>query len=424
MNNKLFQESTEDNLWQLNACVGENTGSPDNSIGYAGGFQSAAEILLKQAGVSKPKESAETWGIYPLVDMIVYPILYCARHHVELDLKRILPKITFLNNYRKNITKASNPTTESKETITHSVLNVFGKIENLSKSTDPRLIEYVEKIRPYVLEIESIDQSGQTFRYAIDSENSKLHLAEISRINLQSFANGYSKLCEILEEFDILATSLEIEYRTNTMTKELNREQLLDIAKSLPNRNEWSESKFQEIAIDIKKKYNLSSRGFHRACCLIQKNIALSHHVGIIYKIEGLCKETLIKLHSTPKNSFLDFEKLTEQELSAILGILDIGLLRNYPDNFEHYLIVRPEDIDPIDYNNERDQQYIARRVSSRPDAMELGLILLGQQEILLDFQLIYQQEIKNLKDKRENSAIDKLNYSFEKFLSQSKEKQ
>ena len=72
----------------LNACVGENTGSSDNSYGYAEGFKTAAESLLKLLGVARPSAADENWGAGILPDTLVYPICYSARHHAELALKR------------------------------------------------------------------------------------------------------------------------------------------------------------------------------------------------------------------------------------------------------------------------------------------------------------------------------------------------
>ena len=91
-NRLLSQNPLSEDDWYLNACVGANTGAHDNSVGDSGGFQAAAEILLRLSRVATPPRAHEHWGANPIVDMLVYPICYCARHHAELVLKSALPK--------------------------------------------------------------------------------------------------------------------------------------------------------------------------------------------------------------------------------------------------------------------------------------------------------------------------------------------
>ena len=59
------------------ACVGNNGGTTDEDI--RNGFKRTVEILIKSLKVSQEVE-----------DLLVYPIVYNARHSIELSLKIVI----------------------------------------------------------------------------------------------------------------------------------------------------------------------------------------------------------------------------------------------------------------------------------------------------------------------------------------------
>ncbi|MBP4047461.1 hypothetical protein [Chromobacterium violaceum] len=65
----------------LNACVGDNGFADDRT--YADGFATAVEKLV---GAAIRREV--------LVDTVIYPICFCARHYIELFLKYNVRKIS------------------------------------------------------------------------------------------------------------------------------------------------------------------------------------------------------------------------------------------------------------------------------------------------------------------------------------------
>jgi len=48
---------------------------------------------------------------------------------------------------------------------------------------DKRYNPFIEKLDEYILDISSVDATGQTFRYPVDNE-SKKHLTEVSNISV------------------------------------------------------------------------------------------------------------------------------------------------------------------------------------------------------------------------------------------------
>ncbi|WP_175864472.1 hypothetical protein [Burkholderia cepacia] len=388
----------------LNACVGTNTGSSDNSYGYAEGFRTAAELMLKILGVARPAATDDNWGADLLLDTLVYPICYSARHHVELALKRALPQAWAIFTMRSpnNPQGLSKP---RKNEVTHSVLGVWSLLDAIcSKVGDDRLSILVKDLEPFVEGIDEIDSSGQTFRYASNADDATLHLRHTSHINLQHFADDYAEMCKLLEELELHLNALIVEYSMGSFTSKLNREQLVEIAKRLPPRSLWNTPAFKEAKAEIMGSYQLTSNDFQRACDMLQEKRALSHLIGAPAPIAGLRKDTFERLRSVSMTrSEKDSTALSLDERSALFGLLQVGSPAIYPEQFESFLGPRPMDEDrAAQFDVERAPDYLARRVSSRPDLVEHGLSVLGQTDLLIEFREVYGEEIDALRAARE----------------------
>lgn len=81
----------------LNACVGNNTGSSDDS-GYITGFAQAALVLIAAAKVQSFKDPTTGDEIAVYQDALIYPICFNARHHIELFLKRQIRRVAALRD--------------------------------------------------------------------------------------------------------------------------------------------------------------------------------------------------------------------------------------------------------------------------------------------------------------------------------------
>ncbi|MBN3756054.1 hypothetical protein G3N95_24140 [Paraburkholderia sp. Tr-20389] len=405
ISNKLIKGymSPGDN-WHLNACVGSNTGSSDNSYGYAEGFKAAAELMLRLLNVDKPAAADENWGSDLLIDTLVYPICYSARHHVELALKRAVPRAWRI--FKMRSPNDSHGLSEPRQNeLTHSVLDVWSNLDAIcEKTADPRLSVLVKNLKPYVIDIDQIDRSGQTFRYASNAEDSSAHLSGTSHINLQYFAEGYAEVCALLEELQLRLNALVVEYSMGSFTSKLNRDQLVEIAKLLPPRDQWGSPSFDEARTNIRSSYQLLSRDFQKACDIIQEKRALARFIGKSIPIDALKRDTFVRLHSASTGSQGALASLDLEERSAVFGLLQVGSPTVYPEQFESFLIPRPTDEDAaIQFDLERAPDYLARRVSDRPDLVERALSVLGQGDLLSDFRGVYAQELEDLRIARES---------------------
>lgn len=389
------------NDWHYNACVGRNTGSSENSVGYSGGFEKATEVLLASLGIAPPPAAGDRWGRDRLVDMLVYPICYCARHHVELALKRVLPKAWTAFKIRSpNDAKGLSEPTNN---IDHSVMLFWKQINDICGKTDARLGTLSAALEPYIHDIELIDSSGQVFRYAADARTAELHLGEVNHIDLIHFAAGYAKMSRILEDLEYALIDVTCELETGSFTTRLARDQLMEIASILPPFSEWKSEEFKKKRDGIRKDYGLSSNDFQRALNYIKSTRALAFRVGIDLPIEHLDKDVFEHLHRVGPGDKNAARLLSEDQRSALHAVLEVASHFVYPEKFESFLIQRPEDEDAAArYDLARDASYLARKYSQLPDLIEMSLASLGQTKLLEDFRRIYSDHIDHLKKSRE----------------------
>lgn len=392
------------NDMEFNACVGRNTGSHDNSIGYADGFVKAAELLLSSLGVRKPEISPQSWGREPLVDMLVYPICFCARHHVELSIKRMIPVA-----WRAYITKF--PMNQKKleplkqPDIRHDILPVWTDLVAITKAADYRFEGLCTELQPYIVDLSYIDSTGQVFRYDTDARTSTLNLKDTSHIDLTHFANGYAQMCRILIELEGLLATVIGEVQTGTFTSKLTRGQLFDIANALPDRGVWGEDEFEAAKRKIMEQYDLSGTDFQKATQVISNTRCLSFRVGIEMPILHLEAGVFERLHQVDPRRRQDVETLSENERSALYGLYEAGSVFAYPEEFDSYVELRPKDRDAAHYFDlAREEDYLARKYASNPDRVEHALKQLGQSELLTEFQRIYEKELEGALAARETA--------------------
>lgn len=387
--------------WFLNACVGTNTGA-NPWEGYRGGFQAGAEVLLAAAGVSRPEGASESWGM-PNVDYLVYPVCLCARHHIELSLKLAIPLAW-------NIFKRRSPNSNmglqepSEQDERHGLLPIWRTLNEICDKADKRLAKAVSGLEGVIQDFNKVDPTGQVFRYAT-SLDSALHLKDITHINLQIFAERYAKLCGELEELHILLSFLIGEYATGSFTAELNREQLIEMAQSLPDRANWNSKEFDQVKKDLIERYGLTSRGFQRAIRKIKETRVLAVKIGVVEPLNTITTETFEKIKLASEGSFRTNPSFSPEECAAISALLNISDFE-YPEHFNWYSRPVSEEADEDSaaaLENVREWSYLARKVCQRPDRLLSGLILLGQAELGTQLQRILNVKFEALERAREN---------------------
>lgn len=269
-----------------NACVGENTGSAENAPLYADGFEKATEVLLVSLGLAPPSGARSTWARGRIEDLLVYPICYCARHHIELAIKHMLAlawnafRLRSPND-RKGISK---PEIGTK----HSIKLYWKMLDEICKATDERLKVLAGALEPYIQDFESVDSTGQVFRYATDSDDGEQHLQALDHIDLAHFAQGYAELSKILEDLRYALMTVKIEAACGSFAGPSGRETLRKVADELPNISTWGDGTFNDTKARIRAKFSLSSNALSSAIERIKSSRHLSHIVGKEIPIKNL----------------------------------------------------------------------------------------------------------------------------------------
>jgi len=394
-----------------NACVGENTGAVENTPIYADGFEKATEVLLVSLGLAPPPGARSTWARGRIEDLMVYPICYCARHHVELAIKHMLPlawrafRLRSPND-RKGISK---PEIGTK----HSIKFYWRMLNEICEATDDRLKDLAGALEPYIQDFESVDATGQVFRYATDSDDDELHLQALDHIDLAYFAEGYAELGKILEDLRYALMTVEVEAACGSFAGPSGRETLRKIADELPDISSWGDGTFNDTKERIRAKFSLSSNALSSAINRIKIARHLSHSIGKEIPIEGLDRGVFESLHSAYSGDSASAVALSEAECSALYAVLQVGLPVVMPEEFDSYLIPRPDTEEAAhQYDLERDPRYLARKFAKAPDRILASLQKLGQPTLLAEFKDIYADRIAHL----EKLRVDQAN-GFEDFL-------
>lgn len=257
----------------LNACVGNN-GLQDHET-YGLGFHEATLCMIDAC-----KKHSVT------LDAIIYPLVFCARHRIELFLKDCLLKFKEIRENAK--------IDEKLLQSTHDLERLWDIFKKVAEDTDRRFLTFKNDAEEYILDFSEMDPTGETFRYPYDKYKT-IHMEETPIINILIFEKRYNELSEMMEEFEYLANHLIYEYSQNTYTPELSREEIEEISKTLPKKNEWGEKAFDKAKEKIKVKFGLSNRKFSKAIDIIKKHKEFSYNVGVILPLGFLSIEEFEK---------------------------------------------------------------------------------------------------------------------------------
>lgn len=254
-----------------NACVGEN-GNPQ-IIEYASGFASAANVLLDAV--------IENQGTNFYVDVFICPICFNMRHAVELFLKASVNHLTRIANIRGSKIQKFD-VIES-----HDLERIWEHVKIVALVADKRYAPAIAALEEYVIDIATVDATGQVFRYPFDTENQK-HLTDLAVINAVVLKSRFKVLEERLHQLNRLNEHLLAEYAWGSFTAHLSRVQLLELATELPKREKWKEPSFDAKKASLQTEYELSSNEFCKALNIIQRRHEMASLIGITVEIPGI----------------------------------------------------------------------------------------------------------------------------------------
>lgn len=266
------------------ACVGENGGTTDEDI--RNGFKRTVELLAESLKDGREVE-----------DLLVYPIVYNARHSIELSLKIVI-KMLWEIEEKKGIKYSDEIIAERKKKIhTHNIEELY-KMACENKNIDRRIPAYFENIED-MIRFYYFDEEGDAFKYELNKENQP-HMIKnkISHISIVLLETEFKEVMEKFDELIYFLRNCMDEYSLGTFTKNLSRTDIWDISKRLPDYEEWKTEKFREIKEEIKQEYRLGSKEFSEAVNLIKQNRLFSANIGC-EKIFGTITEEELKEYAS-----------------------------------------------------------------------------------------------------------------------------
>lgn len=276
---------------EIRACVGDNSGvnEADRDCNIIDGYKRSVDILIQH--------------IIPLetpADVLVYPLLFCCRHSVELYLKLLIKQ--FLTIYRRKYNiKTDDKTTETiKGSLkTHDISKLVECLLTFAKM-DVTIEERFNEIKPVFDSLidYAFDVDGDAFRYTNKKNWSDTNLKDIGLIDLGIFYNKYKVVSSCFDYllYDFCAKLNDLYH--GTFTKKLNRIQIEEISKKLPPVKDWKSNEFGCILNNIRNEYALSKNDLSEAISLIKKHYLFCNNIGLEQKLKTISESTFEKLRA------------------------------------------------------------------------------------------------------------------------------
>ncbi|WP_277865244.1 hypothetical protein [Moellerella wisconsensis] len=259
-----------------NACVGEN-GNPSYTEYYKG-YSKAANVLLDAVISDK--------GVRLWLDDFIYPICFNFRHSIELRLKDIC------QHYISEIFTIKNTPFSFDHTGSHDIGIIWEFVKQKAVIAERNSERFIEEIDEFIIELSAIDATGQVFRYPFSKRNEK-HLVRESIINVIDLKTQFNRVESVLDKFSNFMSEALDNYRLGYFSGDLSRNDLIDIANHLPDRNTWREPLFKQVRESLKSKYALSNRAFSKAIAVIENTHDLAKMIGLELPLYGCDKDTV-----------------------------------------------------------------------------------------------------------------------------------
>ncbi|MDF4335916.1 hypothetical protein P3383_22245 [Vibrio parahaemolyticus] len=322
---------------RFNACVGNNGWQSLET--YSDGYDEAVTVLY---------ESAKSYRT-PL-DVIIHPIVFSARHRIELFLKAAIKS---LGEMRSEL-----EVSDEKLIKTHDLNKLWELFKEKAQVCDRRFNDFLCDSEEIILEFAEIDPTAETFRYPYSQDNQK-HLVSTPVINIEVFYERYRFLSEKMDDMFYKLEALVHEYQQGTFTSKLSRHDLYLIAKIIPLRKDWGSTEFVEIRGKIMSDYELGSRNFSEALNVIQKHREFSSLIGVEIAVETIAPEKIEhalalskEIDDSEANSTALFdpevfevrrrvyesfmENFSDSEMVTLFTLFELGSMNYYSESFDY----------------------------------------------------------------------------------------
>lgn len=235
------------------------TGSPPIERRYIDGYIEAA-ITLVTTVIGQRR--------YGSRDTLVMPVLFAARHALELTLKFTIRRLRTVGAMTSSYAKD------------HRILSHWEQLDTAAIG-DQRIRASVSALQPYVRSLHRVDDDGQGFRYA-ETTSAQPSLPNLERVDLARVRTELETMHTLMNRLIDRVLCFEEERRTKTYTSECSRRDLREIASMLPKHEDWSKPEFLKAREEVMAKYGIPSRRkFSAAVNKIRESRQLAAVVGL-----------------------------------------------------------------------------------------------------------------------------------------------
>lgn len=300
-------QDTDD--WHLNAIL-PHAQMASSEMGYIYGYEQAVGALTAAAYQTAAGHS-EVWpGTYVMVDTILFPLVFSARHYLELSLKRIIRRARVIGRAKGKTTPPTH----------HILAELYQDAVRAVAEHAPRSLSFVEKLEGPVAEFQALDPQGDAMRYA-GSKSDDLHLADVRMINIGRFQAWFDHLSLLVGDAFLALGYDEEELDSGTATKDYDRSELFALAKRLPPCDEWNnQTLLPFLEEEMAARAPFSKNRFEAALDRIRTRPWLSILVGLELPLPELSGDLFRRLASGEKSA-----SITDEEWGALYCLHRVG---------------------------------------------------------------------------------------------------
>lgn len=248
-----FFEVVKDGDW--NACIGKQ----GDEINYVEGYLQAAQLLV---------DTLLEKEMFGSRDTLAMPILFNARHGLELALKYVLRELGALGMAR------------ARESPVDHDLHAYWLHLIEQRIGDRACRAHLAELKPFVESFMKQDIDGQELRY-FENRDGKQSLGEQAVVNLPLIQAAVRELRDILARLMESVARLSQEHVSGTRTAECSRSDLIAIAKIVGPKPSWTEDAFLDRKAYAMAQFGLSSRSFSKALDAVKASRELKNLIEV-----------------------------------------------------------------------------------------------------------------------------------------------
>lgn len=246
-----FFSLSEDSTW--NACIGQQ----GDELHYVEGYLEAASELAN-AVIDK--------NMLAKRDTLVLPILYNARHAIELVLKYVTGQL-----FDCGVLAQRHP-------ANHDIKGLWDHLV-AADVADEAIRNYLKALERFVISLDRIDDDGQELRYHVNRDG-ETSLKGESLANIVVIRDNLKELSSVVDGLMHRTIGFVAELKSGTYTSRCSRADLREIAGMMPPLADWGTEAFTQAKNAVKERFSLSNTQFSKAIDAIKGNREFNGMIG------------------------------------------------------------------------------------------------------------------------------------------------